>query len=345
MTFRTITEARTWLRQQDAAISAGEWTSDTPLGRHAVQQRRFEVERAGSQPFEAVAEQYLDELTGAQPDTLAKYRRFIVNDLHNLRQKPVAEIGSADMTRWLRAVEKSGNSAKTITNKHTFISQVFNHALTRGAVTTNPARGLRIARTARKPNSVFTPEEYQQLLAAVTPHYRPLVRTLFETGLRFGEAMALHVSDLDLADLDGASLSVWRSVKQDGSFGPPKTARGRRVVPLTPSTAAMLRDLVVNRALNDLVFVNVNGQPVRQDTFYARWQEALKRSGLAKRLRIHDARHTHASWLLAAGVPIHEVSAQLGHSNIQTTVNTYGHLLPGADERRRAALAQLLTLA
>src|SRR5690606_5566648 len=64
---------------------------------------------------------------------------------------------------------------------------------------------------------------------------------------------------------------------------------------------------------------------------------------LGRRPRVHDARHSCASWMLDADVPIHVVSAHLGHENITTTVDTYGHLLPSAQGYVRDALSAALS--
>lgn len=68
------------------------------------------------------------------------------------------------------------------------------------------------------------------------------------------------------------------------------------------------------------------------------WKPALKRAGLPEDVTFHDLRHTYASTALAQGVPITEVSRWLGHASITETVDTYGHLLPEADNRMRTAL-------
>ena len=62
-------------------------------------------------------------------------------------------------------------------------------------------------------------------------------------------------------------------------------------------------------------------------------------------VRFHDLRHTHASWLLAAGVPVHVVQARMGHGSISTTVDIYGHVLPASDAQAGGVIEQTLTLA
>jgi integrase len=163
----------------------------------------------------------------------------------------------------------------------------------------------------------------------------------------------------------------------------PKTKKSRRTIVLPRELVAELRELMVGGAADDLVFTGPKGGMIAHRNFwYWQWRPAICRAqrcdehreadcrcgggrprtckihpgtqlpepcGCAATLsvtpRIHDLRHTHASWLLASGVPIHIVQARLGHESIQTTVDTYGHLLPDAQiaaaEAASAAFAQL----
>jgi len=113
------------------------------------------------------------------------------------------------------------------------------------------------------------------------------------------------------------------------TVGAPKTRRSNRTIALPNELHEMMRTAVDGKARTDLVFTAPRGGAVLHRTFWSRvWLPAV--DGLEPRPRIHDLRHTHASLLLAAGVPIHIVSLRLGHNSIKTTVDTYGHMLPDA---------------
>lgn len=215
----------------------------------------------------------------------------------------------------------------------------------------------------------LTGDQFETLHAAVAEHYRPLVKFLFGTGARWGEVVVLRVGDVDLKSPQ-RTVRIRRALKwsPDGQYtiGPPKTARSRRTIVIGSEIVDLLRPLVVGRDKADLLFTAPRGGMLAHRTFWSdHWRPAIWRAQhcpehtdpacrcgtahpkrctvheappapcgcpgtLDQSPRIHDARHTHASWLLANGVPIHVVSARLGHKSIQVTVDTYSHLLPDA---------------
>jgi integrase len=160
------------------------------------------------------------------------------------------------------------------------------------------------------------------------------------TGARRGEVAAMRWSDLDL------DVGAWNVTRQwrkgrDGrpSFATLKAAehgkpnRQRRTVALVPATIEALRRHRAEQAKlmlgegyqdNGLVFAQPDGQPLHPDGVTQRWDRHVLDSGL-RRIRLHDARHSHATWCLAQGMPIHQASRRLGHSSVQITVDTYGH--------------------
>ena len=137
---------------------------------------------------------------------------------------------------------------------------------------------------------------------------------------------------------------------------PPKSARSRRTISLSTDLAEMLRDLTAGRRGADLVFVNVAGRPIRNNTFWAtHWAPAIDKAQnpvdadgqrdpdarrLTKRPRIHDLRHTHASWMLAEGMDMFTLSRRLGHETYATTDSRYSHLMP-AQQLNAAAVASI----
>lgn len=180
--------------------------------------------------------------------------------------------------------------------------------------------------------ALISHNDFARLLDAVTEHYRPLVALLAGTGLRWGEATALQPEDFDL---DGHSPTVrvsraWKKGASGPYLGAPKSRRGIRTVTLGTSLVELLRPLVEATARGDLVFTSPAGSRVQSQHFaYRVWRPALERAGL-DHLRVHDLRHTHASWLIAAGVSLPVIQRRLGHESIKTTVDVYGHLAPDA---------------
>lgn len=115
--------------------------------------------------------------------------------------------------------------------------------------------------------------------------------------------------------------------------------RDRRIIALSPSTTLMLNAyrerkeaeaLLLDKPVqdNDLLFGSLDGKPVLPDTLSHAWLKLVKRTAV-KRIRLHDARHTHASLLLKQGIHPKIVQERLGHASIQITLDTYSHVAPG----------------
>ncbi|WP_406077297.1 tyrosine-type recombinase/integrase [Micromonospora sp. NBC_00858] len=205
--------------------------------------------------------------------------------------------------------------------------------------------------------SPLTVEEARQLLAAARGD-RMEARWVIglSLGLRQGEVLGLWWEDIDL---DAATLRVRRqltrarSAGEKLSFGPLKSARSMRVLPLPTALVVALRrhqrrQLEERNALGGawadprLVFASTTGGPVdhRNDTraFKAllvaanvRCEEAAAADGstrLVPKVRLHDLRHTAATLLLAQGVPARVLMELLGHSQIGITMNIYSHVMP-----------------
>jgi len=124
-------------------------------------------------------------------------------------------------------------------------------------------------------------------------------------------------------------------------------------VALTPSTARLLNERQekqeVDRELlgialdnEDLIFSDLEGKPLLPNTVTHAWIKLTRRIGLTG-VRLHDARHTHASLLLKQGTHPKIVQERLGHSSIQITLDTYSHVAPGLQEAAAAGFDQLLS--
>src|SRR5262249_30697136 len=106
-----------------------------------------------------------------------------------------------------------------------------------------------------------------------------------------------------------------------------------RAVPLPTFLVDELLPLLTGKEPEDLVFSAPEGGPIRHGNFYGRhFKPAVLRSGVPPRTRFHDLRHTYASRLIAEGATALTVMRRLGHSSINVTFDTYGHLLPEQED-------------
>lgn len=322
---------------------------------------------------------HIDALSGVQKDTITKYRSYVENDLGKLASLPITSVTDDDVAAWVNEIAKKlwrgkPASGKTVKNKHGFLSAAFKRAESKGLVPSNPCHGTTLPRTIKEPMTPLTVPEYVRFRDCFAPHWHPLVQTLFETGLRWGETTALQVRDLDLKATDAAgdpapTLRIERAWKKSGELGPPKSESARRTIALSPELASVLSSATRGHVGQAWVFRNMDGKPVRHATFHDNaWQPAVRLANgepaqkdgakriarrrdaagnlllpldppIGKRPRIHDSRHSCASWLLAQGVPPTDVQDHLGHESFATTDQLYRHMMPGAPGRVRAALA------
>jgi len=113
------------------------------------------------------------------------------------------------------------------------------------------------------------------------------------------------------------------------------------VIALSPSTVSVLREhkeaheilretLGLTPSDNDLVFCHYDGTPYRPDSISHAWRKLAIKTGVD--VRLHDARHTHASLMLKQGIHPKVVQERLGHASISTTLDTYSHVVPGLQQ-------------
>jgi len=234
-----------------------------------------------------------------------------------------------------------GLSPKTIANRHGLLSAVCADAVRRGIRPDNPCEGVGLPRGIDQEMVILTADEVAELVEAIDPRYQDLIIVLVGTGIRWSEATALEGRHV-LVDLAHKVATIriaqaWKDVDSGPmQLGPPKTPRSRRTITLdgdSPAFDALARAVRGKRA-TDRVFTSPRGAVLRNATFHSRqWPAAMAKlaaQGWEKRPRPHDLRHTAATMMLAGGADIEAVSRVLGHEKTSTTLDVYGHAMPGA---------------
>ena len=319
------------------------------IDRHgpATARRVLDTRRPGSTgPIRTVTDQltaHIDALSGITLGTRRKYERLAkaiaATPLGGL---PLEIVTREDVARWIRDLEAAGYASKTIRDRQAFLSAAFVRAVDDELMVRNPARGAKIAKTARKREAVFlTLGEFQAVLAVAPAPWHPILVTLAGTGVRIGEATALQVGDVDLGRVP-PTLTVSRGWEYTGGpdaiLGAPKTARGARTIGLGADVVAYLRPLLGRPS--DAWLFEVDGRRVTERTLLPLWNRWVVASGITKRPRLHDIRHGHASWMMARNYPLNDLSRRLGHASIKVTADVYGHLSHDA-QTRAATLADM----
>lgn len=261
---------------------------------------------------------YIETLTGAEKYTITRYTGYAVNDINpHLGMIPLQQLSRDDVSRWVNQLSRSGSSGKTVKNKHGLLSAAMGEAVRRRLIDANPCQGHKLPRWDRQEMTFLSADEYATLRNALTPFWRPFVEFLVTSGCRFSEATALQPKDVDrLAN----TVRISKARKYEGGIGQPKTEKSRRTINVP---ASVLNSLDYS---HEWLFVNQRGGPIRTHTFKNVWHRTLVKADLGRNIRIHDLRHTCASWMIQAGVSESVVQEHLGHESIKTTTAMYRHL-------------------
>jgi integrase len=288
------------------------------------------------------------------PKTTSVYRDVIRNHF-------VPALGSLDLvalrpshiqslyTRMLGRLSK-----RSVLRYHQVLHAALHQAVRWQLLVRNPADAVERPRPARRELRTTTVEQARAVMAAAdTTPIGAFVRLAFLTGARRGELLGLRWADVDL---DGGALHIQQTAQRIAGqgivFRQPKTRLSRRAIALSSDAVAVLRAhrrrqaearLLAGPAYQDrdLVFASGLGTPLEPGNIRRTWLRIVSAAGVPG-LRLHDARHASASFMLAAGVHPKIVSERLGHASVNITLDTYSHVLPGLQAAAAEALDTIL---
>ena len=241
--------------------------------------------------------------------------------------KRVNDITAADIRQWQNELIKMGYSPtylKTINNQ---LSAIFNYAVRYYDLKSNPCvKAGSMGKSKAEEMDFWTGEEFRKFIDSVMNKRLSYMAfmTLYWTGMRMGELLALNPKDIDL---EKRTISITKSYQRLGKkdvITPPKTPKSKRVITIPEFLAADIKDYMdslYDLQENDRLF------PITKYYLEHEMQREIKESGV-KRIRVHDLRHSHASMLIELGFSPLEIANRLGHEKVETTLNTYAHLYP-----------------
>lgn len=298
--------------------------------------------------LETWALEYIQARAGISSGTRRDYTSTVRRSFaaHAIGALPLDAIDRAAVERFVRWYEGEGKSAKTVEQARSLLAQIMQAAVEGEIITRNPVRGVRAAKGTAQQMTFLTPAEFTALATHCPPEALPLITFLYGTGMRWGEATALTWADLDL-EATVPTANVWRTWKRDergrAVLGTTKTRRSQRKVSLPREVVDLLP---APGAGGDFVFTSFGqraGAIVHRASFYKMvWKPLVAAANdpaacaklgvrpLGKRPRMHDLRHSHASWLISQNLPMTLIQRRLGHESIKTTSDTYGSLMPDA---------------
>ncbi len=295
------------------------------------------------------------------PLSVTQYASVIKNHIRpaEIGSLPIGRIRRAHVRQFEAALVTKGLASSTRNVIMAVVSKGLGDAVLDDLISSNPAAGRR--RTA-SPGSrehrftVWTQAELRSFLAQATSEDEPLSalwRLAVATGARRGEL--LGVRWLDFAPSAKTVTIAQQAVPTGGgvSLTALKTKGSHRTVTIDDETVEALTrhrgaqkverslagDAYVDR---DLIFADAIGAPLYPQRITEAFGALRKTSGIRPG-RLHDLRHSVATHLLTAGVPVRIVAARLGHSSPVVTSTTYVHVLPRSDEQAAQIIGELLS--
>lgn len=306
-------------------------------------------EIAAEMTLDEWAARYFASLT-ISPGSIDEYKRQ-----WRLRWKP--DLGHLKLSRITRedivaAVKaQSGLAPRTIENAWGTLATMLKVAVADGHIDRSPALGVKLPKHEGHESAehrYMDADELLQVIEDTRDRYKPLMWMLVGTGMRWSEATALTVGDVDLEAKTVRVTKAWKRDREKGAWyvGQPKTRKSKRTISLPNETVEAIRPLVEGRKKTERLFTNHRGEWIKHQTFYREhWRKHCTANVDGRRPRIHDIRHSHVALLIAAGTPLPVIQARLGHEKITTTIDTYGHLLPDLQVAAAAAADAVLARA
>lgn len=246
-------------------------------------------------------------------------------------KKELAQVRKADVQAWVTALHEDGKGESTISRAVEVLRLTLQHAMDAGWILSNPAKGIRIPRAEKRERYYLTVSQVEALATAIGEEYSTLIRVFSYCGLRWGEASALRVRDVDL---ERGRLQVVKAFTSDGGKRVEKDTKSheQRSVPFPAALRGGLVAATKGRGPLERVFTTPAGTVLNPSNFRQRdYLPALKQAGQAlgtplPPVTIHELRHTAASLAVSAGANVKAIQRMLGHKSAAMTLDIYSDL-------------------
>ena len=275
-------------------------------------------------------------------------------------QKQLGELEGPDVVAfrsWLLRNYSRDTAKKVLSSFHSVLLEM----VTQGVLKTDPAAGVTIQKSRYdSPMEISSVEEIQHILktadalanhknywiARAWKRYRPMIYLAADSGMRPQEYLA--IKDTDIQE---KGVRVSQALNGDNKIGPPKSAAGRRYIPISPGTLQIIREYQQTRGAakpGGLLFPAENGQHQRYRNFLVRcWYKLMEHAQMldmseadgeevwTPRYTPYSLRHFYASMLIAKNRDLKTIQDRMGHADATTTLSVYGHLIRQRETEKR----------
>ena len=237
----------------------------------------------------------------------------------------VSKVTVPDIESWVAQMVRDGRGATTVLRAHGVLSGILQDAVKARRLASNPARGIDGLPRKSVRRHIYLSADDVHRLAAESGDHRPLVYVLAFCGLRWGEAIALRVSDVEFLK---RRLVVADNAVQLGVDHAVGQTKGRKVrsVPVPSFVLDEISPLCADKAPGDLVFPGPDGKYLPRPKSTRGWFEGATKRAKVQKITPHDLRHTAASLAISAGVNVLALQRMLGHQSAKVTLDTYADL-------------------
>jgi integrase len=320
----TRTDARNWAHDREAEVRGGTYTDP----------------HAGALTLHHYVDRWLKTYRKSAGRVDQVQRTLRLHILPALGDTPLRDLSPRVIQEWVWDMTDRKIVATSVRNYASTLAKILNDAVEDELIPKSPYRKIQLPALGVDQRRFLDQAEADHLIAETPDRYRALVILALASGGRWGELTGLRRDRFN--PLRG-TIDIVESLHELGGrfwFDRPKTPRSRRTIPLPKHAVAVLNNHIHTYGVgrDNLIFSTPSGSPLGRANFRAKvFAPACARAGITG-LRFHDLRHTSASWLLDAGIPIVAVSQRLGHASVTMTLNVYGHTMPPAEDRLLAVL-------
>jgi integrase len=279
-------------------------------------------------------ERWLEEIVKQRnkPRTYESYKRIVALHLTpKLGNIPLSALKPDHVQVLVNSLAAKKRAPRTVRNVRAVLRRALNHAIRWRYIPFNAAALVETPRIERYEIKAWTRQQARTLLDSVKGHrLEALYVIALLLGLREGEVLGLLITNLDL---DSGTVKIDGALQwQDGKLvrGSVKTSSSARTLPLPLTLIQLLKTHLARQQAefpeNKYVFASTAGTPISPFNLLKQFKAILKKAGLPQ-IRFHDLRHFCAMFLIAAGAHPRTIMEILGHAQISTTLNIYGHVL------------------
>jgi integrase len=299
--------------------------------------------RDAKRKFSEWAERYMEQKLRLRPRTRDKYESILrVHLLPAFGNSPIGSISRDEVQSWIVSRHREGYGPETVRGIYDLLAAMMRLATEDGLIARTPCRKIELPAIVRQEKRYLEAAQVEALVSSVEGRFKALIYTAAYLGLRWQEIAGLRKDALNLRAAGPATVRVVTTIERaHGHYRPVeygKSKAARRTLKMPEFLRQALSWHLRAFKSDEWVFAASKGGFLRYDNFRPRvWLPAVESSGLAP-LTFHELRHTAAAFMIDDGADPLQVRRRMGHEDIRTTFDTYGHLFPDREDELVAAL-------